>query len=83
MDKEERPIARRPFSILGISGSLRAGSYNTAALRAAQQLAPDGVCVEIFDLTGIPPYNQDHENDPPLRVRELKAAVREIGRAHV
>jgi chromate reductase len=76
MDMEERQIAKRPFSILGISGSLRAGSYNTAALRAAQQLAPDGVRVELFDLAGIPPYNQDHENDPPLRVRELKAAVR-------
>ena len=69
-------MANRSFSILGISGSLRAGSYNTAALRAAQQLAPDGVRIELFDLEGIPPYNQDAENDPPLRVRELKAAVR-------
>lgn len=69
-------MANRSFTILGISGSLRAGSYNTAALRAAQQLAPDGVRVELFDLEGIPPYNQDHENDLPLRVRELKAAVR-------
>ncbi len=76
MDKKERPIANRPFSILGISGSLRVGSYNTAALRAAQQLAPDGVRIELFDLAGIPPYNQDHENDLPPRVRELKAAVR-------
>jgi chromate reductase len=76
MPKEEHSMTNRSFTILGISGSLRAGSYNTAALRAAQQLAPDDVRVEMFDLAGIPPYNQDHENDPPLRVRELKAAVR-------
>jgi chromate reductase len=76
MDKVERPISDRPFSILGISGSLREGSYNTAALRAARQLVPEGVRIELFDLEGIPPYNQDDENDLPLRVRELKAAVR-------
>ena len=69
-------MADRPFTILGICGSLRAGSYNRAALRAAQQLAPEGTRLDIFDLHGIPPYNQDDENDPPPRVRELKAAVR-------
>ena len=58
MDKVERPISDRPFSILGISGSLREGSYNTAALRAARQLVPEGVRIELFDLEGIPPYNQ-------------------------
>lgn len=47
------------FRILGISGSLRRGSFNTAALRAAQQLAPEGVAIEITDLAGIPLYNDD------------------------
>ena len=64
------------FTILGIPGSLRRGSYNRAALRAAQLLAPQGVRVEIFELEGIPPFDQDLETDPPPRVRELKAAVR-------
>jgi chromate reductase, NAD(P)H dehydrogenase (quinone) len=64
------------FTILGIAGSLRTASYNRAALRAARQLTAAGVTIEIFDLEGIPPFNQDLENDPPPRVRELKAAVR-------
>jgi chromate reductase len=68
--------AGRPFTILGIAGSLRKASYNRAALRAAQQLAPDGARIEVFDLEGIPPFNQDLENELPPRVREMKAAVR-------
>ena len=64
------------FTILGIAGSLRKASYNRAALRVAQQLVPDGVRIEIFELEGIPPFNQDLENDLPPRVRELKTAVR-------
>jgi chromate reductase len=47
------------FRILGVSGSLRRGSFNTAALRAAQELAPAGVAIEITDLAGIPLYNDD------------------------
>jgi chromate reductase, NAD(P)H dehydrogenase (quinone) len=65
-----------PFTILGIAGSLRKGSYNRAALRAAQQLAPQGVKVEIFDLDGIPGFNQDEERNPPVQVAELKARIR-------
>jgi len=63
-------------TILGIAGSLRRGSLNRAALRAAQALAPEGVRVEIFDLDGIPLYDQDNEMPPPARVVELKARVR-------
>ncbi len=39
--------------ILGIAGSLRRGSYNRAALRAATALVPDGATLETFDLEGI------------------------------
>jgi chromate reductase, NAD(P)H dehydrogenase (quinone) len=63
-------------TILGIAGSLRKGSLNQAALRAAQALAPEGVRVEIFDLADVPLYNQDDEVSPPARVAELKARVR-------
>jgi chromate reductase len=51
----------RPIRILGISGSLRAASYNTAALRAAAELAPDEVEIEVFDLDGLPMFNADTE----------------------
>lgn len=62
--------------ILGIAGSLRDGSYNRAALRAAQQLLPPEVVLDSFDLEGIPPFNQDNEQSPPQRVIELKKEVR-------
>jgi chromate reductase len=62
--------------ILGIPGSLRAQSYNKAALRAAKALLPAEAQLEIFDLAGIPPYNEDEEKQPPQRVVELKARIR-------
>lgn len=64
------------MKILGICGSLRKGSYNLAALKAAQELCPAKAQIEIFDLAGIPIYNQDEESTPPARVTELKASVR-------
>lgn len=65
-----------PLTILGIAGSLRKASYNRAALRAAQQLTPSGARIEIFELDGIPPFNQDEEANPPEKVTQLKACVR-------
>ncbi|HEY5298287.1 MAG TPA: NAD(P)H-dependent oxidoreductase [Verrucomicrobiae bacterium] len=66
----------KPMTILGIAGSLRRQSYNRAALRAAQQLVPDGVKIEIFELDGIPGFNEDDEKNPPPRVVELKKRIR-------
>jgi chromate reductase len=68
-----------PITILGIPGSLRAGSYNHSLLRAAQQLVPADAKIEIFSLDGIPPFNQDEEGRPPARVVQLKARVRAAG----
>jgi chromate reductase, NAD(P)H dehydrogenase (quinone) len=65
-----------PIRILGIAGSLRAQSYNWAALRAAQKLVPAGVTLELFPLDGVPPYNQDEETKPPQKVVDLKARIR-------
>jgi chromate reductase len=48
-----------PVHVLGFSGSLRRGSYNTALLRAAAALVPDGMVLETFDLAPIPLYNED------------------------
>lgn len=64
-----------PIRILGISGSLRKASYNRAALRAAQQLVPAGAQLEIIELDGIPPFNQDDEASPPETVAHLKARI--------
>jgi chromate reductase len=64
------------MKILGIPGSLRKQSYNLSALRAAQKLTPPGTTLEIFELHGIPPYNQDEDGNPPVRVTEFKAAIR-------
>ena len=62
--------------ILGISGSLRKGSYNTALLRAAQQVAPDPARVEIASIRGIPLYDADVEADGmPDTVRDLKDRI--------
>lgn len=61
-------------NVLGISGSLRERSYNTALLRAAAELAPEGFRIEPVRLDGIPPYNADVEQDegPPPTVTSLK-----------
>lgn len=49
------------IKVLGISGSLRTGSYNTSALRAAIALAPEGIEIEVGTIAGIPIYNGDDE----------------------
>ena len=62
---------------LAIAGSLRKGSYNRALARAVRDVAPDDVSVEIFDLEGVPLFNQDvEEAGVPQRVQALKDAVR-------
>lgn len=64
------------ITILGFAGSLRKGSYNKAILRAAMELAPESVKLEVFDLEGIPPYNQDLDSDMPERVKEFKRKIK-------
>lgn len=62
--------------ILGFAGSLRKNSYNKALLHLAVQLVPKNVALEAFDLEGIPPFNQDLENQLPRKVKEFKAKIR-------
>jgi chromate reductase len=62
--------------ILGFAGSLRKGSYNKALLRAAAELLPQEATLEIFDLEGIPPFNQELEARMPEKVKEFKAKIR-------
>jgi chromate reductase len=63
--------------ILGISGSLRAASYNTALLRAAAALAPEGVEFELLEgLELLPPYNEDLDTEHPhAEVVRLRDAI--------
>jgi len=64
------------IKILGIAGSLRKGSYNRAALKAAQGLVPAGATLEILDLPDLPGFNQDSEKSPPAAVTDMKAKIR-------
>ena len=64
--------------VLGLPGSLRAASTNRGLLRAAQELAPRGAEIEIFDLREIPPYDGDVEAaGDPEPVAVFKQAIRE------
>ena len=66
-------------TILGISGSLRRDSHNTALLRNAARLLPGGVRLELWDpdaLKRIPPYDQDDDtNGHPEPVQALREAI--------
>ncbi len=64
-------------TIVGISGSLRKGSFNTSLLRAAAELAPEDVTLTVETIRGVPLYDADEEsaNGVPKRVEELKDAV--------
>ena len=66
----------KKISILGFAGSLRKASYNRALLSTALELVPQDAALEIFNLDGIRPFNQDMENAPPERVREFKRRIR-------
>jgi chromate reductase len=61
--------------ILGIVGSLRKGSYNRFALKAAQELVPDGAALDLIELHGIPVFDQDDEMAPPGAVLEFKRRI--------
>jgi chromate reductase len=63
--------------LLGLAGSLRAGSYNRGLLRAAAELTPAGTVFEEHDLRGLPFYDGDLEAaGDPVSVIELKDVIR-------
>ncbi len=71
-------LEAKKIRLLGISGSLRRGSFNTALLKVAEELAPQDVGLEILDLSDLPLYNGDLEAEgDPVAVSELKRAIRE------
>ena len=67
-----------PLELIALSGSLRAGSYNTALLRALPELAPPTLRFTLHTMAGIPVYNGDDEvaHGLPDAVAKLRAAIR-------
>lgn len=63
------------INVLGISGSLRKASWNSGLLREAMRLAPEGMHIQIADLSAIPLFNQDQENNPPPAVHAFRNAI--------
>ena len=64
--------------VLGIAGSLRTASYNRGLLRAAQELAPDGMELDVYDIRDLPYYDGDLEDaGVPEPVQRLRDAIRE------
>jgi NAD(P)H-dependent FMN reductase len=64
-------------TIVGISGSLRSGSFNTGLLRAAARMMPEGSELLVKTIHGIPLYNSDDEeaSGSPPAVNELRSAI--------
>ncbi|HKV11069.1 MAG TPA: NADPH-dependent FMN reductase [Thermoanaerobaculia bacterium] len=68
----------RNLTLLAFAGSLRRASYNRALLRAAQELTPAGMKIDIFDIGDIPLYNEDVEAEgDPEAVARFKEAIRD------
>jgi chromate reductase len=69
-------FVKEKIKVLAFAGSLRKKSYNKALIHLAVDLTPENVSIEVFDLEGIPPFNQDQENNPPLQVAQFKEKIR-------
>jgi len=69
-------VSSDTIRVLGIAGSLRKGSYNAAALRAAAAVAPPGVSLTQTGLAGIPLYDEDVRSaGTPPAVSALAQAI--------
>lgn len=69
-------MSDRPINVLGISGSLRLGSYNTALLEAARRHFPAGTNYVVRLIRDIPVYDPALDGETkPHPVEELRAAV--------
>jgi chromate reductase len=64
------------FCLLGLSGSLRRASNNTAVLRGLQDALRHRAALDIFALHAIPLYNEDDDAEhAPESVRALRSAI--------
>jgi len=64
------------LEILGVPGSLRKNAYSLGLLKAAVELAPPEVHLEIADISGFPVFNQDEEDHAPESVRRFHAKAK-------
>lgn len=66
-----------PVHVLAVSGSLRRAAWNTGLLRAAAEVLPEGMTIEVFDLAPLPMYNQDIDTPDtiPAPARLLKERI--------
>lgn len=72
----EKSSAGGAIKVAGFAGSLRKASFNRALLRAAVELAPAGMTIEVLEIRGIPVYDADVEAEgDPAPVAEFKRAV--------
>lgn len=78
---ERKSRTVQPTRILLVSGSTRSGSTNTAALRTALAVAPDGVVASLYEgLAELPAFNPDDDHDsPPSVVAELRRQIAAAG----
>ncbi|MCL5430169.1 MAG: NAD(P)H-dependent oxidoreductase [Candidatus Marsarchaeota archaeon] len=67
---------KRKIRVFGFAGSLRKGSFNRSLLRAALEEVPETAELEIFELDGIPAFNQDLEGNLPEKVRKFKEKIK-------
>jgi chromate reductase len=69
-------MADAKLNVLGLCGSLRKGSYNRMALRAAMELAPPGMSIDTIEIGAIPLFNQDIQDEGfPAPVQALSAKI--------
>lgn len=65
-----------PVRLIGLSGSLRQGSYSTTILETLKDHLPEGASLDLFRLGELPLYNQDDDtSEPPSAVAALRAAI--------
>lgn len=64
------------ITIAGFGGSFRKGSFNGMLLREAQRLMPPSSRLQIADISGIPLYNQDYENEDNIHITNFRNAIK-------
>jgi chromate reductase len=68
---------RTPINVVAFAGSLRRASWNRGLLRAAQQLAPSDVAIQVFDISEIPLYSEDvRQQGFPPAVQDFRERIR-------
>jgi chromate reductase len=72
-------MEHKDFRILGLAGSLRRASFHRGILWAAHEVAPERISCESFDMSRVPYFNQDVEDEGyPEPVEELREKIRAL-----